>query len=450
MKTPHPSTITQGPILPALLQYYFPIVLGTFFQMLYNTADAIIVGRFVGKEALGAVGGSTGTLVSLFIGFFAGLGSGASVVISQQYGARNREGIFRSVHATVALAITSGLLLTVIGVGFAQTMSTLIGAEGLLHRYCVQYLRIYFSGTVFVLIYNLGTGILRAIGDSRRPLSYLVVCCFVNILLDLLLVGVLKMEVAGAALATILSQTVSALLVLAALIRSRDAIRLFPRKIRFYGRELTQICRIGLPSGLQSTMYAISNVLIQSSINRFSTDVIAAWSAFARVDTFFWMALGALGTSVCTFIGQNYGAGNPDRIRRCVRLGLALGAGLSVVLSIVMHCFGYNLLSLFSRDTSVLQTGLEIVRFLTPWYVAFVCIEILAASLRGMGDSLIPMLLTCGGVCGMRVCWLLLSGKLWPGRLLVMLSCYPLTWVATSTLFVVYYISFTKRRGIPL
>lgn len=439
------NRITQGPILPALLRFYFPIVLGTFFQVLYSTVDAIIVGQFVGKEALGAVGGSTSNILSLFIYFFMGLGTGASVVISQQYGAKNRDGIFRSVHTGVALSLSAGLAMTAFGLLASPWMITVTGVSDALYPYCLTYLRISFLGSIANLMYNLGTGILRAVGDSKRPLYYLVASCLINIVLDLVFVAGLHMDVAGAAWATVLSQCISAVLVLRALIRTEDTYKLYLTKLKIYPAELRQILRIGLPAGLQSTMYNFSNVLIQSFINAFDTNTLAAYSAFCRIDAFFWMVLGAMGTSVCTFIGQNYGAQKLDRVKRSIRLGMGLGFGLSAITSTAMHFLGLPLLRMFTSDAEVLQVGVEIVRFLTPYYFTFVAIEILAAALRGMGSTLMPTIITCSGVCVLRIIWLMVTGRVIPGSFKALLTCYPVSWVLTSALFVWYYVHFMKR-----
>lgn len=442
------NKITQGPIFPTLMRFYFPIVLGTFFQMLYSTADAVIVGQFVGKEALGAVGGATGNLLQLCIGFFAALGAGAAVVVSQQFGARNRDGIFRTVHTAIALAIAAGLALTVIGIAASSWMITATGLTGTLHTYCVRYMRIYFTGTVASLIYNLGTGILRAVGDSKRPLYYLIASSIINILLDLLFVGLLGMGVDGAALATVVSQIISAGMILHALIRTTDSYRLIPSKIRFYPGCLYPICRIGLPAGVQSAMYAVSNVLIQTFINAYSTNTIAAFSAFTRIDALFWMALGAMGTAICTFIGQNYGANRMDRVHRSVWIGTGFGCVLSLVVALMMYNFGSTVLQVFTRDPEVLEIGDRIVRFLSPYYFAFIGVEILSSALRGMGDTAIPTVITICGVCVLRIFWLMLSGRLWQGNFLMMLTCYPITWFATSALFVVYYIYFLRKNKL--
>ncbi len=440
------NPITEGPIVPGLLRYFFPIILGSFFQTLYNTVDAIIVGQFVGKEALGAVGGSTGNIIALLVGFFVGISSGAGVIISQLYGAKNQERIQNAVHTSIALATAAGLLFAVVGVSLAPWMAAAIGVKGKLFDYCVTYLRIYFAGMIPSLLYNMGTGILRAVGDSRRPLYFLITSCLLNIVLDLLFVGILKMEVAGAALATVLCQLISAILTMIPLVRTDDIHRVTFAKIRFNSFELRQIFRLGLPAGFQSTLYAISNVFIQTFINAFDTDVIAAWSAYSKIDSLFWMSLGAMGVAVGTFVGQNYGAGKMDRVFQSIRKGIFLSLGMSVAISALTYVFGLPIMGLFTRDETVLAIGLQIIHFLTPLFFTFVWIEIYAASLRAMGNSFIPMVLTCLGVCVLRIIWCLVSRSIWPGKLLQLVACYPVTWIVTSFLFFLYYRYYIQKN----
>lgn len=436
---PNVNLITEGPILKALLIFFFPILLGTFFQMLYNTADAVIVGQFVGKEALGAVGGSTGTLINLLVGFFTGLSSGATVVISQYYGAKNKEDLSKAVHTAIALSLAAGLILMIAGILLCPKIMVMMGTKDEILTYCISYIRIYFAGVIPSLLYNMGTGILRAVGDSKRPLYYLIISCLVNIVLDLLFVGVLHMATAGAALATILSQLVSAVLILSSLMNTKEDYKLSLHKIRFDLTVLKRIFHIGLPAGFQSTMYSVSNVIIQSFVNSFGTDTIAAWAAYGKIDQIFWMIIAALGISVSTFIGQNYGAQRLDRVKRCVRISLTLAFSITLVMTVMLYLFGKGIFLLFCDDAYVVEKGMEILHFLVPTFATYICIEVLASALRGMGDSVIPMIMTCLGVCVLRIVWLYFSKGQWPGNLQAILTCYPLTWSVTSILFIIYY-----------
>ena len=432
------NSIVDGVIWQQILIFFFPILLGTFFQQLYNTADAMIVGKYVGKQALAAVGGSTGNLINLIVGFFIGLSSGATVIISQFFGARQSDQVSRTVHTALALAITGGLLLTVFGYLLSPTLLQLMNTPEDVMEPAVTYIRIYFIGMVPSLIYNVGSGILRAVGDSRRPLYFLIAACMTNIVLDLFLVMGLDMGVAGAALATILSQTVSAVLVLVVLMRSRTAYHLDVRKIRFHGDLLARIVRIGLPAGLQSVMYSISNVIIQTFVNGFGTDVSAAWSAWGRMDGLYWMILNAFGISITTFVGQNFGAMKFDRVKKGVRQCLLMAFAASALCSAMLLLFGESLFRLFASDPSVIEKGMEILRLIAPFFVTYTCVEILSGAMRGAGESVMPTLLTLGGVCVLRLVWLLGYVAAHPSIQLTMVS-YPMTWIITSLLFIAYY-----------
>ena len=276
------NQITEGVIWKQLLIFFFPILFGTFFQQLYNTADAMIVGHFVGKQALAAVGGTTGTLINLLIGFFTGLASGATVIIAQFYGGKKKDKVHWAVHTSVAFSIAAGVGLMVFGIVLSRPMLALMQTPEDVIDYAVLYIRIYFIGTVPNLLYNMGAGILRAVGDSRRPLYYLIVCCFANIILDVLFVAGFHMGVAGAGIATILSQFISAVLVLRTLMKTDDMYRLEWKKLRIDGIMLRRIIQIGFPAGLESAMYSISNVIVQTGVNGLGTDSVAAWAPTGR------------------------------------------------------------------------------------------------------------------------------------------------------------------------
>ena len=444
------NAITEGVIWKQLLSFFFPILLGTFFQQLYNTADAIIVGKFVGKEALAAVGGSTATLANLLVGFFVGLSSGATVIISQYYGARKPDEVSRTVHTAAALTLAGGVIIMVLGLIFSPAILRLMGTPEDVLPGAITYLRIYFCGMVPSLVYNIGTGVLRAVGDSRRPLYFLICACMVNILLDVLLVVGLEMGVAGAALATILSQLVSGVLITLSLIRTHDAYRLIPKKIRFHGDLLRRIVRIGCPAGMQSVMYSLSNIIIQTAINTFGTDVVAAWTAYGKMDGLFWMTIQAFGVAITTFVGQNFGAKRYDRMRRSVKICFGMATVATVSLSAFLLLFGGVLLRLFSSDAAVVEHGLVIIRTLVPLYFTYITIEILSGAVRGTGDTLIPTLMTLTGVCLLRVVWISFVVPACPGLKTVLYS-YPVTWVITSVMYIIYYFKGRwMERGLKM
>ena len=433
------NKIVTGVIWQQLLLFFFPILFGTFFQQLYNAADAVIVGRFVGKEALSAVGGGTGTLIQLLVGFFVGLSSGATVIISQYYGAKRAEMVGYAVHTSIAFSLVAGVGMMIVGITVApwalRAMST---PEDILGP-ATTYIRIYFLGVIGNLIYNMGAGILRAVGDSKRPLYFLIASCLTNIVLDIAFVIGLHMGVAGAALATILSQALSAVLVLWVLMRTKDMHRLELRKIRFDGRMFRRIIRIGLPAGLQSVMYSLSNIIIQASVNGFGTDVMAAYTAYGKVDGMYWMVINAFGVAITTFVGQNFGARLYDRMKKSINVCLGIAAAVTLLLSGVLMVVAEPLLGLFSDDAQVLEIGLSIVRLIVPTYITYIFIEILSGAMRGAGDSLIPTIMTLTGVCLLRVFWVTVVVSA-HHELNVLLLSYPITWIVTSGMFMVYYL----------
>ena len=308
----------------------------------------------------------------------------------------------------------------------------------------VLYVRIYFAGILFVFLYNIGASILRAIGDSKSPFYFLVVCCVINVALDLFFVIALNMGVAGVAIATLIAQAVSAVLVLWAIRRKKEVFDLEWKKMTFHSRSLGEIVRLGLPAGIQSMMYSISNVMIQSALNQLGTDSIAAWTSYGKIDAFFWMLLSAFGISITTFVGQNYGAKRYDRMRRSVWICLGMSMGTAVVISLVLLFAGKYLFYIFTDDMGVIDIGMEILRYMVPAYFMYVFIEILSGALRGMGDVIVPMIMTCVGVCVLRIVWIQVAVPIWPTIRTIIFS-YPLTWAITAVMFIFYYYRRQKR-----
>lgn len=444
MKKNATNQITEGVIWKQLLLFFFPIVLGTFFQQIYNTADAIVVGRYVGKEALASVGGSTSQIINLVVGFFVGLSSGATVVIAQFYGARDQKNINRALHTAIAFSIAGSIVITILGLLFSPFFLQLMQTPQNLMADSTLYLRVYFAGIFFVFIYNIGSGILRATGDSRRPLYFLIVCCFLNIILDVVFVVGLHMAVAGVALGTLISQGVSAVLVLIALFRSRDIFRLRLKELHFHRASLQSLLRIGIPAGLQSVMYNISNVIIQACLNTFGTDTVAAWTAFGKMDAFYWMVCSAFGIAITTFIGQNYGAGKYNRMRKSVRICFAMAMGSSIAISAMLLIFGSYIFQVFTGDAIVVEIGMEMVRFMVPFYSIYVFIEILSGALRGTGNVLIPMLMTCGGVCLLRLIWIIVMLPI-HREIITIIFSYPISWSITALMFIFYYLRESRK-----
>ena len=439
------NQITEGPILRPLLAFFFPILLGTFFQQLYNTVDAIIVGNYVGTAALGAVGGSTAIIINFLVNLFVGISSGATVVIAQHYGAQQGEDVYEAVHTAAALALAAGGVITIAGILLSGPALRLMDTPEDVMDYAVVYLRVYFCGTVASFVYNMGASILRAVGDTKHPLYFLMAACLTNIVLDLFFVAVLGLGVFGAALATVISQVVSAVLVAISLLRPGNVYSVVPREVRFHREKLVGILRIGLPAGIQSNMYTVSNMVLQSRMNLFGTVTVAAYTAFEKIDGFYWMISSAFGVSITTFVSQNFGARKYQRLRQGVRVCLALTAGVSLAISL-LFCLGAPvLLRMFSPDGEVIALGTHMMWYISPFYILFVCIEIFSGTARGAGDALKPMLLTCGGVCVLRVAWVVVVLSHYPAVETILVS-YPISWGITSLLYLIYYFRGNSLR----
>lgn len=433
------NSITEGVIWKQLLFFFFPILIGSFFQQLYNTVDTIVVGQCNGDAALAAVG-TTGPVLNLLVGFFVGLSSGATVVISLHYGAKNAENVSKAVHTAIALAIAGGVLLMVLGFVTARPLLHLIKVpDGELFDGAMTYLTVFYIGIIPMLIYNMGTGILRAVGDSKTPLYVLIACCIINILLDLLFVAVFQWGVFGVAFATALAQFISAILIMIKLMRTQESYKVEVRKVRFDRSILGRVIYIGIPSGMQSVMYSVSGMIVQTCINGFDQDAMAAWTAIGRVDGFVWMVLGAFGIAITTFVGQNFGAQKYDRVRKSVRVCLGITMGTTIVLSALLLAFMTPILHVFSSTDAVVELGAHMLWVLCPNYFFFVFIEVLSGAIRGAGEAIQPMLITCVGVCVLRILWALFVIPAFPTITTVALT-FPATSVVTCTIYIVYYL----------
>ncbi len=427
----------EGSVARPILLFFLPIILGSFFQQLYNTVDAIVVGNFVGKEALAAVGGSTGILINLLVGFVVGVSSGATVVIAQYFGSREDEGVHKGVDASMFIAVALGLFLMIVGIVLAPWMLELLNVPEDIFDYSLTYFQIYMIGMIPSLIYNNGAGILRAVGDSKRPLYFLIAACMTNIVLDLLFVVVFHLAVVGVAVATVLSQVVSCVLTMRVLSASEESYAFHLKSCKVDWSIVSRIVVIGLPVGIQSCLYSVANLFVQASINGYGTDTVAAYTAFGKIDAIFWNTSAALGQSVLTFCGQNFGAGKIDRVKKGIRtstLIYIIGAG-----AISLFCFvgGEFIYRLFTPEEEVIQIGLSMLRYLCPLWITFAGVEILSSGIRACGDSIIPMIMTAVGIGAFRIIWIIF----YPGTTIFdTLICYPISWVATSLLFLVYYL----------
>ena len=442
------NQITEGVIWKQLLIFFFPIVIGTFFQQIYNTADSIVVGRFVGKEALAAVGGSVNQIVNLVVEVFVGLTSGASVIVAQFYGAKDKKNLNKTLHTSYAFGIVTGFVVAVVGLLVTNTVLELMKTPQELMADSRLYLHIYFCGMIFNIIYNMGASILRAVGDSRRPLYVLMVTCGLNIVLDILLVVIFRLGVMGVAIATVSCQGISSILVTAMLMKEHPLFQLKLREIRFYRVSLNSVLRIGIPAALEATMYTIANLIIQVFVNELGTDTVAAWGTFAKIDAVYWMVVNAFGISITTFVGQNYGAGKVKRMRKSVGICLGMSYAGAILVSGVLYALAGPLYRLFTTDENVVRIGVDMMHFLLPSYFMYVVIGILSGALRGAGRVLVPMLLTCGGVCLIRIVWMFGVFPGHPGINTIMLS-YPVSWGITAVLFIIYYFrKFPKVKNV--
>ena len=439
------NEITEGVIWKQLLAFFFPVLLGSLFQQLYNTVDTMIVGRFVGTEALAAVGGSSAQILNLIIGFFTGVSSGATVIIAQFIGAREEEDVSRSVHTAMVLATVCGGIMTVLGIATAPWLLRVMDTPAETMQDSVLYLRLVFLSMIPGMVYNMGSAILRAAGDAKHPLSFLILCCLVNVVLDLLLVCGFRMGVAGVAVATSLAQLISAVLVCAFLAKSRESYRLDRRLLRADRRILRRTVRIGLPTGFQSVLYAVSNMIITASVNSFGTDTVAAWVAMCKLDALTWLVMSAFGVAVMTFVGQNYGAQRIDRVKSSIKLCLAIATGVTVATGTLFVLGGKYFYILFTDDVRIMDTAVKMMLCLAPWYWLYVPVEVLSGSLRGMGDTFVPTILTAVGICLARVLWVFALVPHWHSIQTVIIS-YPITWALTSLAFAVYYLRFRKKR----
>ncbi len=443
------NDLTQGNILGSLLRFFFPILFGMLFQQLYNTVDAIVVGRVAGHEALAAVGGSPAVIINLVIGVFTGLASGATVIISQFFGSRDDEQLKNAVHTILAFCLLAGAAMTVLGrLSVPWSLRVVKTPEDILEL-SAGYLRLYYLGSVPLLLFNVASGVLRAVGDSRRPLIYLGVCCALNIALDLLFVASFHMGVAGVAWATVLSQLVGAVLILVQLSRAKGPERLELGRLRIEALSLRRILYIGVPAAVQGAMYSISNIIIQSAVNEFGTVVVAAWTAVSKFDGIFWVTSNSFGAAICTFVGQCFGAGKYERMKEGVRKWLLVTLGTAMGISVLLLGLSRWGLLLFATERSVIDVAMRLLWYFVPFYAFWSFIEILSSTLRGAGDSVTPTIICLLGVCALRVAWIWLVVPRFHTLLCVSLS-YPITWFVTAAVFIIYYYKsnwLSRRMG---
>lgn len=461
-KTLSGNPITEGVIWRQILLYFFPLLLSSFFQQLYNTADAMIVGQAAGKQALSAVGGSAGSVVGIFIMFYIGFSGGAAVLAAQFFGAENSTALQSSIRKSLSLSFLMGLAGTLVCFFFASSILTVMNTPADIMAPSLWYLKIAAFGMLPNSLYNMGASILRAVGDVRRPLFILIFTCLSNIGLDLLFVASLGMGASGAALATVLCQFLSACLVLWFLRPFLAGGRriLFTKVISKTGKPMEEIhhrhsrspenltgriLQMGLPLGFSEVMYTFANVVLMSVVNGFGTDTVAAYAAYGKIDAIFWMIVGSFGVAITTFVGQNIGAGRWDRVMQSIRdCALMMFLTLGIVIAL-LYTGAEFMQSLFITDPDVIQIGVRMMHFLMPFYFLYIPIEILFGALRGMGDSLLPTLITFFGVCVLRSAWGIFIVPLHHTVNMVLLG-FPVTWIVSDLAFAVYFYWYVQRN----
>ena len=429
--------MTEGVIWKQLLLFALPLLLGNLFQQFYNTVDSIVVGNYIGANALASVGAST-PIVNLMVGMFTGLGTGAGVVIAQFFGAKDHKGVHDGVHTTIALCLVSGLVMAVVGVALSPTILRLLDTPAEIMEGSLTYLQIYFMGVMALMIYNMGSGILRAVGDSRTPLYFLMVSSVVNILLDLLFVIKIQLGVAGVAWATLIAQAISACLVLIRLMTSTESYKLILKDIRFHKKVLLETIRIGLPGGIQNAVISFSNLIVQYNINSFGAAAVAGCSAYTKIDGFAILPVMSFSMAITTFTGQNIGAKNYDRVRKGAKTCLVIALAVTLTLSGGLYLFGEKLLRVFSSDQQVLFYAVQMMHFLVPGYVCLATAHTYCGVVRGAGISMVPMLALVGNMCVLRVIWISLAMPVFHNIIVVFLG-YSLTWLTSALTMVIYY-----------
>ena len=430
--------LTTGPIIRKLLWFFIPIAAGSILQQLYNAVDAFVVSRYVGTAALAAVGGSAARIMEFLIGFCVALSNGAAVIIAQRFGAKDFDEVKKAIHTSYLFCGLLGLALSALVLVFTNPLLTLLKTPADTFSESSTYLRIIFFGASFTLLYNMGASALRSLGNSRFPFICLAFTCVLNSLLDILFVAVFRWGVNGAAWATVISQGLSAVLVTWALIKNDAAFRFSFRDLRIAKDILSRMMKIGIPAGLQASMYSVSNIILQIGINLLGTVVVASWSMSGKVDGLFWVCSNAFSAAVCTFVGQNYGANKIDRIRICVKKGFLVFLGMTIVMCVGILALARPIVGIFTSDTAVVETTRYIIFFFVPTYVLWIVIDMLSGVMRGLGDTLIPTIITGVAICGFRVLWVLTIYQLYPS-LFVICLCYPLSWLLGDIGIFIHY-----------
>lgn len=443
------ENMCKGPIFKNVVIYTVPIILTSLLQLLFNAADLIVVGWFSGSDSVAAVG-ATSSLTNLFVNLFIGLSLGAGVAVAQGIGARSFENTERAVHTAIPVAFIGGIFLTIFGISLSGPMLEMMGTpEGKILSLSAVYMKIYFSGMIFLMLYNFGAAILRAAGDTKSPLVFLTIAGVLNIVLNVIFVAVFKMDVAGVALATTISQALSAVLVLRSLFKRDDIIKLEIKKIHIYKSTLKKILSIGVPAGLQSSLFSISNVIIQSSINSFGSAAMSGSAASSSIEGFCYVSMNSFQQTSLNFCGQNYGAGNIKRVKKVTFVCLMTVAAVGLIIGILSYAFGRPLLEIYIKDSpEAVNFGLERMKFILLPYFLCGIMDTVTGSMRGIGSSVIPMVITIAGVCIMRIVWIftVFASEQYHTFAGLFIS-YPISWALTfAAVFFAYLVTVRKKE----
>lgn len=429
--------MTEGSISKKIILFALPIFLGNLFQQLYNVVDSLVVGNILGKEALAAVS-STGSLIFLIIGFIGGIFVGAGVIISRYFGAKNEERVSVAVHTTIAFGLIAGIFITFIGVVFSPLFLKLMGTPDDVFNDAVTYLRIYFAGGIGIVMYNACMGIFQAVGDSKHPLYYLIIAAITNTVLDILFVAVLDFGIGGAAIATTISQFLSAILGFVKLTKVDDVHKLYIRKIKIDSKMLTSLLKMGFPTGVQNSVIAFANVIVQSSINQFGSVAMAGSGSYTKLEGFAFLPITSFSVALTTFIGQNLGAKKYDRARQGARFGIIAGMSLAEAIGLLIWIFAPALIGIFNSDPEVIEAGVLRSRVTSLFFFLLALSHCLAGILRGAGKTKIPMYVMLISWCVIRITYITIMVKIIPD-IRVVFWAYPLTWSISSIAFIIYY-----------
>lgn len=431
------NTLTEGVIWKKLLLFVLPIFLGNVCQQFYNTFDSWVVGNFLGDDALAAVS-SSGSLIFMFVGFFNGVAMGAGVIIAKYFGSRDYGSLERAIHTDVAFGLVAGVVLTVLGVVYTPTILGWMGTPADVMPQSVSYFRWYFCGAVFVVMYNIFVGILHALGDSRYPLYYLLISSAVNVVLDLILVGVFRLGVGAAALATTISQGISAVLCCIRLMRLDVPYHLKLSRLRFDFKSLKEILYFGLPSGVQNSVIALANLVVQSNINSFGTAAMAGCGSYSKIEGFAFLPITCFAQSLATFVGQNLGAGKLDRVKKGVRFSVLCSTICAELIGVLSWIFAPALISMFNQDPMVVDFGTRHMRVICLFYCLLAYSHCMAGTLRGAGKAIVPMLTMLGCWCLLRVTYIT-AALHYVNELETISVAYPITWLSSSIIFTIYF-----------